>query len=272
MKNKAGIIALIVICVALGVALLARNKQAVEQKKADTVTILDLSNKWVDTSVKLQDQKQVNDTLESDVKTRREEAAKLTNQLALASASLAKTEENLTKTAEELAAARKTAQEELAKRDAKIADLESQNQSLDKQALDLNAAITNLNTQISETQRKLAASEGDKAFLEKELKRLMGEKAELERQFNDLQVLRAQVSKLKEELSISRRLEWIRKGLFPVDEQRGAQKLMQGLTSPDAQSNQSAHYDLNVEVSADGSVRVIPPLTNQPPAGTLPPK
>ena len=35
-----------------------------------------------------------------------------------------------------------------------------------------------------------------------ELKRLMAEKAELERQFNDLAVLRAQVSKLKEELSI----------------------------------------------------------------------
>jgi len=86
--------------------------------------------------------------------------------------------------------------------------------------LDLNAAITNLNTQILETQRKLTASEGDKAFLEKELKRLMGEKAELERQFNDLKVLRAQVAKLKEELTIARRLDWIRRGLFTSSVQR----------------------------------------------------
>ncbi len=49
----------------------------------------------------------------------------------------------------------------------------------------------------------------------------MAEKAELERQFNDLAVLRAQVSKLKEELSVARRLEWIRQGLFASTEQRG---------------------------------------------------
>jgi chromosome segregation ATPase len=272
MKNIIGAAVLVLICIALGIALLVRNKQASEEKKTDTVTILELSNKWVDTSVKLQEQKQVNDTLESDVKARKEEGARLTNQLVQTSASLSKTEENLAKTAEELALARKTAQEEMARRDARIAELESQNQSLDRQALDLNAALTNLNTQILDTQRKLAASEGDKAFLEKELKRLMGEKAELERQFNDLQVLRAQVSKLKEELSIARRLEWIRKGLFAADEQKGSQKLMQGPTSPAQQTNLPAHYDLNVEVGADGSVRVIPPLTNRPPSNNPPPK
>src|SRR5207253_5788667 len=104
-------------------------------------------------------------------------------------------------------------------------------QALDKQAIDLSASITNLTLQIADTQKRLDASEGDKAFLEKELKRLMAEKAELERQFNDLTVLRAQVSKLKEELSIARRLEWIRQGLFASTEQKGAQKLMQGVTA-----------------------------------------
>ena len=97
----------------------------------------------------------------------------------------------------------------------------------------------------------------------------MAEKAELEKQFNDLTVLRAQVSKLKEELSVARRLEWIRQGLFASTDQRGAQKLMQGAAATPAKAPKPT-YDLNVEVSADGSVKVIPPLTNRP-AATNPP-
>jgi len=96
------------------------------------------------------------------------------------------------------------------------------------------------------------------------MKRLMAEKSELERQFNDLAVLRKQVVKLKEELSVARRLEWIRKGLFAQDDQKGAQRLMQ-LNNPTLASAKNANtnaYDLNVEVNADGSVKVIPPLTN----------
>jgi hypothetical protein len=129
--------------------------------------------------------------------------------------------------------------------------------------------------QIADTQKRLTTSEGDKAFLEKELQRLITEKAELERQFNDLTVLRAQVAKLKEELSIARRLDWIRNGLFASSDQKGAQKLMQGLTpAATAQAKLAKpNYDLNVEVTSDGSVRVIPPLTNGPaatPSSTAP--
>jgi hypothetical protein len=100
----------------------------------------------------------------------------------------------------------------------------------------------------------------------------MTEKAELERQFNDLDVLRKQVAKLKEELSIARRLEWIRKGLFAASEQKGAQGLlMKGPGAvPAARTDTSNHFDLNVEVNADGTVRVIPPLTNNPAAPTPP--
>ena len=126
----------------------------------------------------------------------------------------------------------------------------------------MTSALTNLTAQIIDTKGKLARSEGDKAFLEKELTRLMAEKAELERQFNDLVLVRAQVAKLREELNVSRRLEWIRKGLFATEDQKGAQKLMQKSTA--APADTKGHYDLNVEVNADGSVRVIPPLTNAP--------
>jgi chromosome segregation ATPase len=148
----------------------------------------------------------------------------------------------------------------VARKDTRIAELENQNQALDKQALELTNAITSLTTQIGDTQRKLAASEGDKAFLEKELTRLIAEKAELERQFNDLAVLRAQVAKLKQDLNIARRIEWIRMGLFASEEQKGAQKLMQGASAPQYQTKSSKPaYDLNVEISADGSVKVVPP-------------
>ena len=97
----------------------------------------------------------------------------------------------------------------------------------------------------------------------------MAEKSELEKQFNDLAVLRAQVSKLKEELSVARRLEWIRQGLFASTDEKGAQKLMQGHAAAPVKASKPS-YDLNVEVSADGSVKVIPPLTNRP-AATNPP-
>ena len=118
-----------------------------------------------------------------------------------------------------------------------------------------------MNATLQDTRHKLAASEGDKAFLEQRLKQLVAEKTELERQFNDLSILRAQVAKLKEEQNVARRIEWARQGLFANSEEKGAQRLMQGLSAP--QKGPRPSYDLNVEVNADGSVRVVPPSTNQ---------
>lgn len=241
-------------CIGLGVALFKTKKQAADEKQKDTETISTLSNKWVETDAKLNEQKQVNVSLEKDIDSRKQEYSALTNKFSEVAGTLVKTTETLKQTEQR-------EKEEIAKRDAKIADLEKQNHDLDLRAADLSTAITNLTTQIAETQRKLSASEGDKAFLEGELKRLMAEKAELERQFNDLAIVRAQVAKLREELNVSRRLEWIRKGLFPGDQQKGATLLIQKTPGAPAPTN---HYDLNVEVNADGSVRVIPPLTNAP--------
>lgn len=256
MKTTIGVIILAVICLGLGVVLFTTKKQATEEKRKDVETISTLSNKWVETDAKLTEQKQVNLTLEKDVETRKQLHAELTNKLTEVTTALLKTEDVL-----------KASKEDVVKRDAKIADLEKQNHELDLKAADLSTAITNLTTQIADTRRKLTASEGDKAFLEKELKRLMSEKAELERQFNDLVIVRAQVAKLREELNVARRLEWIRKGLFATDDQKGAARLMtKPATVPAAAPG---HVDLNVEVNADGSVKVIPPLTNAPAA---PPK
>ena len=252
-KNLVIAIVLGAVCIGLFVALFTTNKRAEEQHRTDTDTILSKSNQWFATDVQLGEQRQVNQNLEKVISEAHDKFSLLTNQYTDLTANLIKTESSL-----------KASQDEVVKRDQKITALETQNRELDEKAVDLSVALTNLTTQIVATQHKLEASEGDKAFLEKELKRLMAEKAELERQFNDLAVLRSQVSKLKEELSIARRLEWIRKGLFASDEQKGAQKLM-NLKSPTAPASTNT-FDLNVEVNADGSVRVIPPLTNSPAA------
>ncbi len=260
MKNRIGIILLALICLGLGIVLLVTHKQSAKRQTEDEARVEALSSKWVKTSNDLDEQRQVSAMLEKDVEKQKQIFADLTNsysrvsgQLTLVSGNLAQTEATL-----------KSAEEEVKKRDGRISELENQNQVLDKQALDLSTAMTNLTVQIADTHRRLAASEGDKAFLEKELKRLMAEKSELERQFNDLTVLRAQVSHLKEELSIARRIDWIRRGLFANSDQKGAQKLMTGLKEPAPTAKSATNYDLNVEVSSDGKVRVISPGTNTP--------
>jgi chromosome segregation ATPase len=267
MKNRIGVIVLllVLVCVGLGVALIAIKKKAADELHDSAVANTALSNNVVQINDQLERQKQVNDELSKDREKRMKDFDALTNKYVASLATIVQVSNTLAQTE----AALKASQEETAKREAKIADLETQNQALDKKAVDLSTAITNLTTQIEDTKRKLATSEGEKGFLEKELKRLMAEKSELEKQFNDLTVLRAQVSKLKEELSVARRLEWIRQGIFASNDQKGAQKLMQG-TAPATAKGPKRSYDLNVEVSADGSVKVIPPLTNRP-AATNPP-
>ena len=230
-------------------------KHGAEQHQQDTKQIDTLTNQLVQTSTDLDEQKKVAAMLEKDIENKKKDFEKsldqLTNNITQISANLAKSETNL-----------QTAEQKLKEQDTKIADLESQNQALDKKAEALSNSITNLNVEIADTKHKLAAAEGDKTFLEQRLKQLMAEKTELERQFNDLTVLRAQVAKLKSEQNIARRLEWMRQGVFASTDQKGAQQLMQGLKPSQTRAAGRPNYDLNVEVSADGSVRVIPPATN----------
>lgn len=261
MKNRIGLIVLILVCLGLAVAVIAVRNRAAAQHEEDHARIETVSNQLAKASADFDDQKRVNATMEKDIESQKKTFEKsldeLTNNFTQVSANLEKTEATL-----------RASEQEVKQRDSKIADLESQNQVLDKRASDLSNAITNLTTQIDDTRQKLAASEGDKAFLQKELHRLMAEKTELERQFNDLSVLRAQVAKLREERNIAQRLEWARQGIFASSDEKGAQKLIQGL-APKV-SPQKPSYDLNVEVSADGSVRVIPPSTNRPAATNAP--
>jgi uncharacterized protein (DUF3084 family) len=267
MKNRVGIIVLVLVGLGLGIALVTVKRQADSQIEAESRTILSLTNSLVETNRLLEEQKQVSALLEKDLDTQKKSFSELTNSYSKVSTDLAKDEVAL-----------EASQKEVARLEAKTADLEAQNQALDKHGQELAASITNLTQQIADTEKKLAASEDNKAFLESELKRMMAEKTELERQFNDLTVLRARVAKLKEEMIVAQRREWMRMGVFANAETKGAQKLMQGMGAvPGATTTAAAPapkpaYDLNVEVTADGSVRVIPPITNAAAATNPPPK
>lgn len=260
MKNAIGLIILLLLCIGLGVALVVSKKQAAEQRREAEDKIAALSTKVKATTTDLEEQRGVTAGFEADLQKTKEAFGELTNNFLQLSGRYSQLNANFAKTEASL----KATEEEIKKREQKIAELQNQNQALDAQALDLSSAITNLTGLIAETERKLQASEGDKAFLEKELQRLMAEKAELERQFNDLAVLRAQVTRLKEELSIARRIEWIRQGIFANTELKGAQRLVQGLNVPRTQPKTEPDYDLNVELTSEGTVRVIPPVTNAP--------
>ncbi len=257
MKAKVAIIILILVSLGLGTALLIYHRKSVEVRQENERDIADLSKKWEDTQGSLDEQIQTNSVLSTNVALLRDEREDLSNQLTKVSANLAKSQQEA-KAAAEAAAA------EMKKRDEQIADLTGQRQQLNKKMNDLNASIEQLNQEITTTEQKLAKSEGDRAFLLKELKRLQAEKAELERQFADLSQLREQVRRLKDELSVAQRLEWIRRGIYGVQNMRQAEELLKPETTPLTRTN----FDLNVELKQDGSATIQPPATN----GIAPPQ
>src|ERR1051326_1348215 len=182
MKNRIGVVVLVLISVILVIALFSIKRDADKHKAEATEQINHFSNEVATLNTKLADETHVKETLYKDVETQKVAYAELTNNFAQVSTDLARSQSDL-----------KAREDELKRKDAKITELENQNQALDKQAADLNIAITNLNVQIAETQTKLAKSEGNRAFLEKELKRMISDKQELEKQFNDITVLKAQI-------------------------------------------------------------------------------
>lgn len=251
------IVLLILVCLALSAGLYLRHEKAQKQEKTDTQTILQFSNKVVDVEGKLNEQVAVNESLTSSNSAIQGELVKTSNMLVNVTATLQKVQE-------EAKVAAETAAADIAKRDQRISELETQRDDLTKRMTELNSQISTLDTAISDAQRKLAASEGDREFLLKELKRLQTEKNELERQFNDLAMLREQVRKMRDELSISRRLDWIRRGLY--GQLKGAERLQRGFQEKQAeQASASTNFDLNVELKQTGEVNVNqPPRTNAP--------
>ncbi|HMJ88708.1 MAG TPA: hypothetical protein VK530_02770 [Candidatus Acidoferrum sp.] len=259
MKSKIAILILVIVCLGLGVALVTREKKSKEEKEVLQTTLTDRSNQVVQTQAKLEEQRQVNMTLEDVLKTRANELSSLSNSLSKTIADLEKSDAQAKATAEQLRAA----QADLARKDTEINRLEVENVERGKKMDKLTTNIGSLEQQIVSTQQRLTKSEGDKDFLMKELKRLQAEKAELERQFNDLAVLRAQVSKLKDEMAISRRLEFLRLSLFG-SAKGGAEKLMPHADKNPADPTTATNFNLDVEIRQASGAKVVAP-TNKPP-------
>ena len=181
MKGTVVLIILVVVCIGLGIGLLVRSKRAAKETQEAQSTIMQLSNVWVETKGQVDQLKTENLNLETNLVGRTHELEAVSNNFINVSAALAKTQAEA-KAAAEAAAA------EMAKRDTRINELQGQNDEMTKRMLDLNVSLGNLEKQISDTEKKLALSEGDREFLLRELKRLQAEKAQLEKQFNDLAV------------------------------------------------------------------------------------
>jgi len=253
---------LVVAVLALLVALLATRREAAEQVEQKDQLIAHHSNEWQIASIALQEVRNEKEGLEQDLATLTLDYGSLSNSFTETTGILAATATTLAETEAALSLA-----------ESKILDLEGQNEVLDRQTLDLNASLDALTVQIEETRQQLEVAQGDKAILQAELEKLMAEKAELERQLNDLEVLKDQIKKIRSELAISRRLDWIRRGILGADEMKGATRQMQTARESASQKeseSKEGKYDLNVEILEDGSVRVIPPSTNTPPAGNPP--
>jgi chromosome segregation ATPase len=258
---KAAIIVMVVLSLGLAGGLFMRHNEAIKVDKKNVATILDISNKLDSTSGKLDEQVQVNSMLQNTLEARGRDLLDTSNNLVKVTADLARTRS-------EAQAAAENAKAELAQRDQRINELETQRSDLTRKMDDLTLNIDKLGLQIADTEKKLEASEGDREFLLKELKRMQAEKVELERQFNDLSALRSQVAKLKDELSISRRLEWIRMGIYGAQERKGAEILMTGINNTPVRPK----FDLNVELKQDGAATIVPVQTNAGPATAQPPK
>jgi len=276
MKIKIAIIVLAIACVGLGIGLFAIKKQAEEQQTKDAATISDLSGQVVNAKKQIDDLGQVNIVLTNDLAASRQQLAQLSNSLASAAAALTDTQSSLL-----------SAQNQITNLNTHIADLEVQNKVLDQRASELTNALAQLTGNIEKTQAQLAIAETNRIFIEQELQKQMAKKAELEHKFNDLDTLRAQVKKLRDEMFVARRLQWMKEGTG--QNKKGAELLIQrsvtaatapaSVAAPVIATNKPAavrpavrpatpgsSYDLNVEVGSDGSVKVIPPLgaTNSP--------
>src|SRR5689334_14626181 len=98
MKNRLGIIILVVVCLALGIGLISVRRSAVTQHEADFNNIQDYSNKLSFTSSKLEEQKQVVADLYKDRDEQKKTLIDLSNNLTQVSANLSEKSDALTKT------------------------------------------------------------------------------------------------------------------------------------------------------------------------------
>lgn len=298
MNNKTAVGVLVGLCVLLGLGLLMRHNTAVETKKKDDGTIAELEGTVKKTTSELTTQKQVNEaltktneTITTNLAAKTDEARRLAAHVETTTTELNQTKTALTKAEAalntekakakadaEAAATRYAAldaskKQELAKRDASIKDLQDTRdqlnakiEGLNADIAKLNATIGTLNTRITFVEGELKTAKDDKGFLTKELQRMQGERTEMERKMNDLTFLREQISTIKSDQAVARRVDWMRRGIF-MDERKPATLLkdnLQPLTS--VKPTKTKGSQLNVEVHRDGTVTIKAPAAAPKPA------
>jgi len=240
---KSLLIILAIACVGLA-GTLAFHRTKIQTQLITTQAELNIAtNSLTETRTKLTEQERLATFLQQNLDQRASELTATSNSLTQASTQLAAVQTDL-----------KTAQADAESKGARISALEAEKNEMNKKLNELAGQINTLDDQIAETKRKLAASEGDRSYLTKELTRLQTDKAELVRQFNDLAVLRAQVALLKEEESVNRRLAWSAQGVYAAAGRKGAEVLVTKSPPP-------VRHDpsLDVELEKEGSARVVPP-------------
>jgi DNA repair exonuclease SbcCD ATPase subunit len=238
------------IAVILCAGIIYRHSTAVGEKQRNVAAVHHFSNEWVQISKKLDEQKLVNLTLEHQYADQTELLLGCSNKVASVSTELSKAQSEANQIAT-------SSHQHLEQQDTRIAELEQQRTGLTKSVNELSDSIDDLQAQITEAERKLAASEGEREQLLAEVKHLRAEKAELEKQFNSLIALRKQVRKLRDELAGSRRLDWIRRGLY------GNFKASEGKMLASAAPVRT-DYNLDVELHQNGRAAVT---TSSPAAG-----
>src|SRR5580692_133816 len=179
MNTKTIVVILAVVCVALGIAMIAIKNSDDTQHDKDVSSIVDFSNQVVNADQHIDSLNQVNLSLTNDLMLSQQEAVELSNNLAAAAATLASTKASLQEQVDNLT-------NQVVALNTQVADLQSQNNELDQHATELTNTIARLNDQITDTENKLALATTNNAFLQSELERQLAEKAALERRFNDL--------------------------------------------------------------------------------------
>lgn len=225
-------------------------QQIVALQDSNSLVIVDYSNRWEAARRSLDEQKKVNDSLETNLTDRSRDLESMRVDLAGLNTDLARLNTDLARSKAET----KSALAEVAKRDSQIAALEGRNTELSKQIGELQGSITGLETEITAAEQKLADADGDRTQLLNELRRLNGEKVALEKQLNDLAFVRDQVRKLRDELTVARRLDQIRRGVY-AGGKKGAEALAAQTAAAKSEPPATAP-GLDVELRRTGEVNV----------------
>jgi chromosome segregation ATPase len=273
MKIKVVIIVLVLALVGLAIALFAVKQQSADLHTADVNSIVSFSNQLVETTSQVGELRQVNLDLTNDLSYARAQLVVAQEKIEQLSNNLISVEVTLENTTALLA----IAQNQITNLHIKMTDLEWHNKTLEQNAQELTNTIAQLNAAIADTERRLAKETKNRAYLEKELQKQIALRTELEGKFNNLVEVRAQIRKLRDEKIVADRIATMKdptygkKGAELLMLQSASQAVTASATARAASTNSVApkagsgpDYNLNVEVGNDGSVKIIPPLNNDP--------